>query len=246
MTPDAVPNQSVERAARFLGLFSVATQELSLAEITERLGLSRPTVHRYGMALRSTGLLTYHARRGTYSLGPRIIELGRAALASQSLLRVARPHLEHLSQVTNQTAVVSLWDGTAPLVAEVADRTDRLVSITVRAGSRLPLLSSAQGLLFLAFSTAAQAAYAGDREVAALAPRLDEVRRAGVAISAGVIPGVAVVAAPVFDPDDLAGTIALVCHERDAPAGRDDAAVAALREHADAVTRLLGSSPAAP
>ncbi|MBD0318595.1 MAG: helix-turn-helix domain-containing protein, partial [Thermoleophilia bacterium] len=66
-------NQSVERAARLLALFSVEEPELSLAEVTARLGTSRATAHRYATALRRVGLL--RATPAGYTLGPRVVEL---------------------------------------------------------------------------------------------------------------------------------------------------------------------------
>ena len=63
----ATANQSIERAARLLGFFSVEQPELSLAELTARLGTSRATTHRYLTALRRAGLV--RQARGVYALG---------------------------------------------------------------------------------------------------------------------------------------------------------------------------------
>lgn len=236
------PIQSIERAARFMSLFSASEHELGLAEITELLGMSRPTVHRYGMSLRATGLLRYDPVRRTYSLGPRIIELGRAALAGLPILRVARAELERLSEVTNQTTVISLWDGEAPVVVEVANRTDRLVSLSVRAGSRLPTFSSAQGQLFLACSPAARAAHAAAPELNAMTEELKQIEQTGVAIATSVTPGITVLAAPILEDGEVAAAMALVCHESSVPAGRHSPEVRLLREAADRVSRLLGAT----
>jgi DNA-binding IclR family transcriptional regulator len=235
-----VPIQSVQRAAMLLGLFSAADPELTLSDITERLGMSRATVHRYGMSLRSTGLLRYDAARATYSLGPRIIELGRAALANLSIVKIAAPALEALSERVNETVVLSIWDGTAPIVVEVADRTDRLVSVAIRNGSRLPLYSSAQGLVFLAFSASAREAHAKEPRLTEAQERLAQIRREGVAISDGVIAGITVVAAPVIEDGDVAGTIALVSQQASGVAAPDSPAVGELRETAARIAAVLG------
>ena len=68
-------NQSVERAARMLELFSVDEPELTLSQITSRMGLNKATAHRYATALRRAGLM--RASNGLYTLGPRIGEAGR-------------------------------------------------------------------------------------------------------------------------------------------------------------------------
>ena len=72
--------QSVERAARMLGLFTAEEPRLTLAELTQRMGMSKATVHRYATALRNAGLL--RAAAGAYTLGPRVVELATAALAA--------------------------------------------------------------------------------------------------------------------------------------------------------------------
>jgi IclR family acetate operon transcriptional repressor len=234
-----VPIQSVQRAARFLELLAVPPYELSLADLVVRLELSRPTVQRYGMSLRSTGLVRYDAPRGMYSLAPRMIELGRAAQANLSILRIAQPHLERLSAETNQTAVLSLWDGEAPILVDTQDRTDRLVGLSIRVGSRLPPFSSAQGLTFLAFSAAARAAHAGTAALAGVQDELEAVRAAGVAITDGVIPGISAFAAPVLSAGEAAGAVALVCHQSAVPAGHDAPEVAALRDCAAQISARL-------
>jgi adenosylmethionine-8-amino-7-oxononanoate aminotransferase len=72
---EAPINQSVERAVRLLGFFSPEEPELSLAQLTQRLGTSKATTHRYTLALRRVGLLRFEPSAGVYSLGPRIVEL---------------------------------------------------------------------------------------------------------------------------------------------------------------------------
>jgi IclR family pca regulon transcriptional regulator len=187
-------NQSVERASQLLGLFSVDEPELTLGEITARLGTSKATAHRYATALRQAGLLRLSG--GAYTLGPRIVELAATALAGLRIIKVASPYLERLVSQLNETAVLSIWDGEAPVVVRVDDNTDRLVRINVRTGSRLPL-DSAQGKVFHAYL-----ADEGDQ--------LGDVREAGVAFTERVVEGIAALAAPVFQGEEIVATMALV------------------------------------
>jgi DNA-binding IclR family transcriptional regulator len=217
-------NQSVERAARLLSLFSVDEPELSLAELTTRLGTSKATAHRYTTALRRAGLLRLSG--GGYTLGPRIVELAATALAGLRIVKVAGPYLERLVSELNETAVLSIWDGEAPIVVRVDDNTDRLVRINVRTGSRLPL-DSAQGKIFRAFLTDE------DGELAA-------VRATGVAFNARIVQGIAALATPVFQGDEivaataLVGTTAAISSDPDAPLATQ------LRDTAAALSAELG------
>src|SRR5918912_386906 len=142
---DAPVNQSVERAVRLLGLFSAEEPELTLAQITSRLGTSKATTHRYTLALRQVGLLRYEPAAAMYSLGPRIVELAAAALAGLRIIKVAGPTMERLVSELNETVVLSIWDGDAPVVVRVDDNTDRLVRIVLRPRAPPPRATPAQG-----------------------------------------------------------------------------------------------------
>ena len=218
-------NQSVERAARLLSLFSVDEPELSLAELTERLGTSKATAHRYATALRRSGLLRLSA--GGYTLGPRIVELAATALAGLRIVKVAGPYLERLVSEVNETAVLSIWDGEAPVVVRVDDNTDRLVRINVRTGSRLPL-DSAQGKIFVAF-------LGETRDVDA-----DRVRETGLAFNARIVEGIAALAAPVFQGDEIVAAMALVGTTPAIRDERDSLLARRLRETAGALSAELG------
>src|SRR5919106_5841424 len=131
-----------------LELFSVDEPELTLSQITSRMGLTKATAHRYATALRRAGLM--RASSGVYTLGPRVVELAAAALAGLGVIRIAHPYLRRLVGETGQTTVLSVWDGEAPVVVRVAENPERLVRVVVAAGSRLPR-DSAQGKVFRAF-----------------------------------------------------------------------------------------------
>jgi DNA-binding IclR family transcriptional regulator len=190
-------NQSVERAAAILSYFTVDEPELTLAQLTARLGASKATTHRYAMALRRVGLLRYDRARAVYTLGPRIVELATSALAGLRIIKVAGPYMERLVGEVNETVVLSIWDGEAPVVVRVDDNTDRLVRINVRTGSRLPAETSAQGKVFAAFS--------GDGGAEAA-----RIRRAGMASNAMVVEGICAIAVPVFQGEELVAAMAIV------------------------------------
>lgn len=224
-------NQSIERAVRLMGFFTPERPELSLAEITSRLGTNKATAHRYTVALRRVGMLRYDVPRGVYSLGPRIVEFAATALAGLRIIKVASPHMERLVAAVNETCVLSVWDGDAPVVIHVDDSTDRIARVVVRVGSRLPLHDSAQGQIFAAFNPGAAA---GGRQ------GLAEVRSSGIAVSSDVIPGIRALAAPVFQDRDLVAAIALVGTTASLPEERSSPLVERLSTCAQAVTAELG------
>jgi DNA-binding IclR family transcriptional regulator len=218
--------QSVERAARMLGLFTVEQPQLTLGDLTVGMGMSKATVHRYATALRNAGLL--RLTRGFYTLGPRVVELASAALAGLAVMKVAGPYLERLVGLTEETAVLSVWDGEAPVVVRVDDNTSKLVRIIVATGSRLPE-DSAQGQVFRAFMEPAGAGAA-----------LDRVRDERLAHYAAVVDGIAALAAPVFQGAEIVATIALVGTTASVQTATGGEMAAALRDAADNLSTELG------
>jgi DNA-binding IclR family transcriptional regulator len=194
LTADAPVNQSVERAARLLGFFTPEEPALTLADLTARLGASRATTHRYTLALRRVGLIRYDPGTATYALGPRAVELAAAALAG--------PTMERLLAAANETVVLSVSDGGAPVVVRVEDNTDRLVRIVVRTGARLPRETSAQGKVFCAFGAGGEA----DLDAAELAT----IRRTRIATNSQLVQGIRAIATPVFQDREAVAALALV------------------------------------
>jgi len=228
---DAPINQSVERAVRLLGFFSAEEPELTLPQLTERLGTARATTHRYAMALRRVGLLRYDAAGGIYSLGPRIVELAATALSGLRIIRIAGPHMERLAADLNETVVLSIWDGESPIVVRVADNTDRLVHIVVRTGSRLERTESAQGKVFLAFTD----------QGAQLQPReLERIVATRIAVNTQVHDGIRAVATPVFQDRAVIATMAVVGTIANLPESDESKLARRLREAAELLTAELG------
>ncbi|HEY2055590.1 MAG TPA: helix-turn-helix domain-containing protein [Solirubrobacterales bacterium] len=218
--------QSVQRAARLLTLFTVDEPELSLRQITAGMGMSKATAHRYATALRDAGLL--RLSRGLYSLGPRIVELAPVALAGLAVVELAGPYMRELVSETEQTAVLSVWDGEAPIVVRVDENTGRIVRIVVATGSRLPL-DSAQGRVFSAF-----VADAPDP------PEAAEVRAERIASNAQVVEGISALAVPIFQGEEIVATLALVGTTsalEDSPRGP---LAKSLRRQGDALSAQLG------
>jgi DNA-binding IclR family transcriptional regulator len=229
-------NQSVERAAAMLSYFTVDEPELTLAELTSKLGTSRATTHRYAMALRRVGLLRYDRPRAVYTLGPRIVELATSALAGLRIIKVAGPYMERLVDEVNETVVLSIWDGEAPVVVRVDDNTDRLVRINVRTGSRLPAETSAQGKIFAAYGGGNSA---GGEEGAA-------IRRAGLASNAMVVEGICAIAVPVFQGEELVAAMAIVGTTASVQTDPGAAMCRHLRDTAAALSTELGFVPNSP
>jgi DNA-binding IclR family transcriptional regulator len=231
LTGESPVNQSVERAVRILGFFSTEEPELTLAELTARLGASKATTHRYTLALRRVGLLRFDAAAGVYSLGPRVVELAATALAGLRIIKVAGPTMEQLVATVNETVVLSIWDGESPVVVRVEDNTDRLVRIIVRTGARLPPATSAQGKIFLAFSGEASLLDAAERA---------SILKHRVAVNSQVVEGIRAIATPIFQGEEIAAAMAVVGTIASVPQDPAGKVARDLRAAAERLSAALG------
>ncbi len=86
--------RAVERALGILNAFSFKERELTLNQVTEKTGLSKPTVFRILSTLEHHN--SFDPSQGNYRLGAKFLELGGIVLSSLGLQRVAGPHLDRL------------------------------------------------------------------------------------------------------------------------------------------------------
>ncbi|WP_326646735.1 IclR family transcriptional regulator [Streptosporangium sp. NBC_01755] len=242
---DEVPAiQTVRRAALILSGFTSEHPWLSLNEITARLGVSKPTAHRYARALRAANLLRYDPRSALYSLGPQLLGLEAAARAGLPIAAAAGPHLELLMREINQTVVLSVWNGECPVVVGCVDNTVGDVRLSVRTGSQLDVVRSAQGRIFCAYLPAGEVPGLARRlrASAELRELLKEVRRTGIAVNSPVDHGVRVLAAPIFEGDQVVASMAVLGTVASLAGDLEPQAAAALLRVARDLSRELGGT----
>jgi DNA-binding IclR family transcriptional regulator len=98
---------AVERAAAVLDVLAQAG-ELGTNEVARRTGLNPSTASRQLATLTAVGLVAHVAGTGRYRLGPRLVELGSAALARLDVRDIARPQLQALARDTGETTTLSV------------------------------------------------------------------------------------------------------------------------------------------
>jgi DNA-binding IclR family transcriptional regulator len=126
---------------------AVVDGPIPLAELAARLDLTRSTTHRLAAALIERRYLTFAPRLG-YQFGPKLLELGFLAQQQTDLIQVARPHLEALAALTEDTVHLGVLDSERALYLDkIPGR--RRVEISSRVGDRQPLTSTGLGKALL-------------------------------------------------------------------------------------------------
>ena len=138
---------SLARGLAVLRALGEGTGRRTVSELAHRTGLSRPAVRRCLHTLRVLGYAT--ASGGSYDLTPAVLALGYAYVGSTALIRAAQPALESVAGQLRESCSLAQLDGTEIVyVARVAMQ--RILSISLSVGSRLPAACTSMGRVLLA------------------------------------------------------------------------------------------------
>lgn len=111
---------------------------LSLGDLVERTGLTRPTAHRLASALEAHRLLR-RDDQGRYRLGMRLVAWGSAAGAEAGLLDAAAPVLVELRDGTGESAQLYVRDGDSRVCVASLERRAGGLRDAVPTGAVLPV-----------------------------------------------------------------------------------------------------------
>jgi DNA-binding IclR family transcriptional regulator len=140
---------SVTKAFRLLEIISESRMDISISELSRRLGLSKGTVFAIATTLEGLGVLVRDPVTKRYSLGYTLLELGRRAFVRQDVREVARKPMEDLAERVQETVFLGALNGDHVTIVDVAE-SKREWKISAPSGTRLPLLVGATGKVFLA------------------------------------------------------------------------------------------------
>lgn len=146
--PGPPPKSVLARGLLLLDVFGPTETELTLAELTVRSGLPKPTVYRLVTELANWGGLerTPHG----YRLSIKLFDLGQRVPRRRDLREAALPYLEDLYEATHENIHLAVADELDTLFVEKVSG-HRSTPIISRVGGRLPLYCTATGKVFLAF-----------------------------------------------------------------------------------------------
>ncbi|MFE7034368.1 IclR family transcriptional regulator [Streptomyces sp. NPDC057621] len=148
MTDGQVPKSVLARGAALLRACGESEGSQSLAELSLRTGLPKPTAHRLLAELVQLGLME-RAPDGRYRIGLTLFVLGQSAPSARELRDVALPFLGDLYEATGENVHLAVPDGPDTLFLEKFTGR-RATPIFSRTGGRLPAHCTATGKVFLA------------------------------------------------------------------------------------------------
>ncbi|WCT74408.1 IclR family transcriptional regulator C-terminal domain-containing protein [Sphingomonas naphthae] len=138
---------SLARGLAVLRCFSDERRPMTIAQASRLTGLSRPAVKR---CLHTLVRLGYAAQEGVhYALRPKVLSLGYAYLSSSTLAMRAQPLLDELRDELHESCSLGVIEEDEVYYVARAE-VSRIMSIALRAGSRLPLYCTSMGRTLLA------------------------------------------------------------------------------------------------
>jgi IclR family transcriptional regulator, pca regulon regulatory protein len=127
--------------------FTAEAPRLSIAEVAAATGHDRATARRCLLTLADLGYADYDGK--FFRLTPRVLRLGTACLATMPLPSIVQPMLDELSRDIGQSTSVSILDDWEIVyVARAAQQ--RIMSINLTPGSRIPACCASMGRVLLA------------------------------------------------------------------------------------------------
>ncbi len=203
---------AIEKALQILLTFTPHNQEMGTSEISQRVGFHKATTSRILLTLTEYGFLRQNPRTRKFGLGQAVHELGLALTESLSnnFVQIAKPHIDELRDMLDETITLELWSGDSTVMAYIAENA-RPVRVAGRVGDRLPFHAAAGAKSILAFAEPGLLENLLERELEQFTPttvtdphvfkkQLAEFKERGFAIDYEEIDvGICAIGAPIFN-----------------------------------------------
>jgi DNA-binding IclR family transcriptional regulator len=208
--------QSVEVGFGLLQALGEAPGPLMLRDLARAANMSAAKAHRYLVSFQRLALVVQDAASTRYDLGPAALKLGLASLSRLDAVKLARERVALLMEEIGHTLALAVWGNHGPTIVHW-EESPQAVTVNLRLGDVMPLLSSATGLCFAAHAPKeaiapmlkeelARAQKQGRADMptsmAEVRAQLEAVRKRGASrVVDTLLPGIVGFCVPVFDSD---------------------------------------------
>lgn len=248
--------QSAEVALRLLRVLAENGGDVSLSRLALAAAMPAAKAHRYVVSLQRAGFIAQAGRSANYALGGETLRAGLVALARLDVVDLGTDAAAALRDRTGKTVLLAIWGDHGPTIVRWFEPSDP-VTINVRVGSVMPLLSSATGQVFGAWMPWERVTSMVSDEIAArdVLQSVDaandlfaRVRQTGMsAVSGSMLPGIHAVGAPVFKAaGDLAAALTVLGTDRSFDSSPRGDVATALTSAAKDLSYRIGAGTSGP
>jgi len=140
---------AVLKAFRLLDILSESSEPLGVSELARRLEMGKSTVYGLVTTLQDIGAIEAANGAKRYRIGRGLTALAMRSMARQDVRSAARPHLERLAGLTEQTAFLGLVGTESVTILDLVHGRPSM-SVSAPVGAAIPLLAGAVGKAILA------------------------------------------------------------------------------------------------
>jgi IclR family pca regulon transcriptional regulator len=138
---------SLARGLEVIKAFEDRPDGVTVGDVAARTGFSRAAVRRLLITLELQGYASHNGP--VYRLSTRTLRLGFSFLSSSSLSVLALPILEEISALIHESSSMSMLEGD-DIVYLARSATQRVMSVGLSVGSRLPAYCTSMGRVMIA------------------------------------------------------------------------------------------------
>ncbi len=138
------------RGLEVLRCFDYQRKSLGSSEIARLTGLPQPTVWRLCKTLEQEGYLVAEAGGTRFAPGLAVLTLGYAALGRLDLAELTRPRLQAIADRFHGASGMTTRERFSILILVRCEGSDAYLNLNLRAGSEVPISTSASGWAYLA------------------------------------------------------------------------------------------------
>ena len=153
--------QSVEVGFGLLQVLGEADGALMLRDLARAANMSAAKAHRYLVSFQRLQLVVQDAASTRYDLGPAALKLGLASLSRLDAVKLARGRIAQLVERIGHTLALAVWGNHGPTIVHW-EESPSAVTVNLRLGDVMPLLTSATGLCFAPEAREAAGEFVGD------------------------------------------------------------------------------------
>ncbi len=138
---------SLARGLTVIRAFNRNRPSMTLSDVAKRTGINRAATRRFLLTLVREG---YAETDGKYfRLRPKILELGFSAISSMTFSQIAQPIMDELADALDEMCLAAVLDGEWVVYVNRTS-TQRVISVDLDVGSRLPAFCMSTGRVLLA------------------------------------------------------------------------------------------------
>jgi DNA-binding IclR family transcriptional regulator len=137
------------KGLRLIEALALSDQPRGITDLATSLSLTKSNVHRLLTTLQSQGYVRQIPPHSTYELTTRVWELGSHSIRRMDVIKIARPAMTRLAEITGETVHLSVLDGMEVVYLDKIESAHHIRAHT-SVGARAPAHTVATGKAMLA------------------------------------------------------------------------------------------------